>query len=342
MIDVRQQVDLAPWNSFHLAETAEYFCQVETTAQLRECLTLAERNGWPLQIIGGGSNLLLAGPLSGLLVVIRSRGRRVLQRDPDSLLVEVEAGENWHQLVNWTLDLGLSGLENLALIPGTAGAAPVQNIGAYGVELADCFDSLDALDRQTGECLHLTREDCRFAYRDSLFKQQAGRWLILRIRLRLSRRPLHRIDYAPLRQAWEATGVKRPDPRLLAELVCAIRRSKLPDPDVLGNAGSFFKNPLVAADQALALAEQYPQLPQYPQSGGQYKLAAGWLIEQAGWKGRRLGPVGVHSEQALVLVNHGGARGRDVLVLADAVAADVQARFGVALEREPVLLGQVG
>jgi UDP-N-acetylmuramate dehydrogenase len=270
---------------------------------------------------------------------MRRRGRKVLARGSEGVLIEGEAGENWHDLVNWTLDLGLGGLENLSLIPGTLGAAPVQNIGAYGVELQDVFHSLDALDRITGETLRFDRSACRFAYRDSVFKQMSGRYIILRVRMLLRHCYPIRVDYAPLDSAWAATGLQRPDARVVAELVCQIRRSKLPDPAKLGNAGSFFKNPLVDSGQLGHLKARYPNIPHYRQPDGRYKIAAGWLIEHAGWKGVRDGSVGVHAQQALVLVNYGGARGDDILRLAERISEDVQRGFGLELEMEPQRLG---
>ncbi|WP_285274985.1 UDP-N-acetylmuramate dehydrogenase [Halopseudomonas bauzanensis] len=339
MPDVVRMAALRELNTFGISEAAERLVLVEAEQQLREALTLADAQGWPVTVLGGGSNMILAGPLAGLVIAMRGRGRRVLSREPGSVVIEGEAGENWHQLVNWSLDHGFHGLENLSLIPGTLGAAPMQNIGAYGVELCDVFDSLDALDRTTGEVCRFDRETCRFAYRDSLFKQQAGRFVILRVRLRLSTQPVPRLDYAPLAAAWAATGLSRPDSRVISQLVCQIRRSKLPDPAQLGNAGSFFKNPLLQADQAAALLATWPAVPHYPQNDGSVKLAAGWLIEQAGWKGHCRDRVGVHREQALVLVNLGGARGADVMALAGDIQRDVQAKFGVQLEMEPQLVG---
>lgn len=338
-LDILRQVDLTRYNTFGISEVAERLASVENLSQLQAAIEMADAQGWPLTILGGGSNLVLGGPITGLVLVMAGRGRRVLSRAQEEVIVEGEAGENWHSLVQWSLDLGLSGLENLALIPGTLGAAPVQNIGAYGVELCDLFHQLDALDRKTGHVVTLDRDACSFGYRDSLFKRQPGRFVILRVRLHLSRRPQLQIDYAPLRIAWQATGLTRPEPRVVAELVCRIRRSKLPDPSEIGNAGSFFKNPIVPRAQAEALRARWPALPGYPQTGDTEKLAAGWLIEQAGWKGQRLGPAGVHAEQALVLVNHGGARGADVLALARRIQGDVMARFGVELEMEPQVLG---
>lgn len=330
---------LTALNTFGIQEQAERLCYIHDDAALRNALALAERGGWSTALIGGGSNLVLAGPVAGLTLVMRSRGRRIVQRSADSVIIEGEAGENWHQLVCWTLDLGLHGLENLSLIPGTLGAAPVQNIGAYGVELCDVFDSLQALDRNTGESRWLGRDDCQFAYRDSLFKRHPGRFVILRVRLRLSSRPVPRLEYAPLAAAWQALGLSRPDSRVISRLVCDIRQSKLPDPALLGNAGSFFKNPLLDRLQADALLTHWPGMPHYPQADGSVKLAAGWLIDQAGWKGHARERVGVHREQALVLVNLGGARGADVMRLADDIRQDVLEKFGILLEMEPQLLG---
>lgn len=336
---LRNGVDLKPFNTMALAAPAAHFVQAETDVQLREALLLAEREGWPVTLLGGGSNMILAGPVSGLVVRVASRGRRVLSRGSEQVLIEAEAGESWHQLVCWALDLGLSGIENLALIPGTVGAAPVQNIGAYGVELCDCLDSVQALDRQTGELCWFERGQCDFAYRDSRFKREAGRYVILRVRLRLWRQARLAVDYAPLAEAWRATGLQAADARVVAALVMRIRQSKLPDPLILPNAGSFFKNPVVPVDQAQRLAERFPSMPQYVQAGGGVKLAAAWLIDQAGWKGFRDGAAGVHSEQALVLVNHGGATGAQILALAARIRADVLTRYGVELEQEPPVVG---
>ena len=331
---------LTALNTFGIQEQAERLCFIHNDTELRNALALADQHSWPVTLLGGGSNLVLAGPVSGLTLVMRSRGRRVVKRSADSVIVEGEAGENWHQLVGWSLDMGFHGLENLSLIPGTLGAAPVQNIGAYGVELCDVFDSLEALDRTTGETCWLGREDCQFAYRESLFKLHPGRFVILRVRLRLSTRPVPRLDYAPLAAGWKALGLSSPDSRVISRLVCDIRSSKLPDPAQLGNAGSFFKNPLVSEQQAGALLSEYPQMPHYRQPDGRIKLAAGWLIDQAGWKGHCRQRVGVHRDQALVLVNLGGARGADVMGLAEDIRRDVQEKFGISLEMEPQLLGR--
>jgi UDP-N-acetylmuramate dehydrogenase len=339
MLTVRKHVNLRAYNSLGISEQATLLVEVASETQLYEALSMAHDKSWAITVLGGGSNVVVSGPLPGLVIAMRSRGRKVLARGSEGVLIEGEAGENWHDLVNWTLDLGLGGLENLSLIPGTLGAAPVQNIGAYGVELQDVFHSLDALDRITGETLRFDRSACRFAYRDSVFKQMSGRYIILRVRMLLRHCYPIRVDYAPLDSAWAATGLQRPDARVVAELVCQIRRSKLPDPAKLGNAGSFFKNPLVDSGQLGHLKARYPNIPHYRQPDGRYKIAAGWLIEHAGWKGVRDGSVGVHAQQALVLVNYGGARGDDILRLAERISEDVQRGFGLELEMEPQRLG---
>ncbi len=237
--------------------------------------------------------------------------------------------------MQWTLEQGLQGLENLSLIPGTVGAAPMQNVGAYGVEIKDVFAGLTALDRHTGELREFTLDECQFAYRDSRFKREAGRWLILRVRFALAHAGALRLDYGPLRQRLAEQGVSEPTASDVSRAICSIRSEKLPDPAVLGNAGSFFKNPLVSADLAAQLRVEHADLVAYPQADGQVKLAAGWLIEKAGWKGFRDGDAGVHRQQALVLVNYGAATGAQLLALARRIQADIQARFAVSLEIEP-------
>ncbi len=250
-------------------------------------------------------------------------------------MIEAEAGEPWHPFVQHTLAQGLSGLENLSLIPGTVGAAPMQNIGAYGVEIKDVFAGLTALDRLTGELRDFTVQECNFAYRDSLFKQEPGRWLILRVRFALSRAAHLHLEYGPVRQRLSEQGIEKPTASDVSQAICSIRNEKLPDPAVLGNAGSFFKNPLVPAALVTQLKCEYPDLVAYAQPDGQMKIAAGWLIERAGWKGFREADAGVHKLQALVLVNYGNASGLQLLDLAQRIQKDIFARFHVELEMEP-------
>jgi len=254
-------------------------------------------------------------------------------------LVEAGAGEDWHDFVRWTLEQGYPGLENLALIPGTVGASPVQNIGAYGVELKDRFDSLDTLDLMTGRVVTLGAAACHFGYRDSVFKQHlAGRSVILRVRLRCPKVWVPALGYLDLQRAQAAAGIAEPTPQDVFDWVCAIRRAKLPDPAVVGNAGSFFKNPVVSAEQCRAVIEREPHIVHYPLDDGRCKLAAGWLIDACGWKGKSIGGAAVYDKQALVLINKGDARGAEVLTLAQAIQASVLARFGVVLEAEPVVV----
>lgn len=335
---LHENLSLKPYNTFGVDVKARLFAEARDDAGVREAIDLAAQRGLPLLVIGGGSNLLLTRDVEALVLRMASRGIRILADDGVTVLLEAEAGEPWHPLVLWSLEQGLGGLENLSLIPGTVGAAPMQNIGAYGVELKDVFAGLTALDRQTGELREFDLDECQFAYRDSLFKRKAGRWLILRVRFKLSRSPLLHLDYGPVRQRLQDEGIGSPSPSDVSRAICAIRSEKLPDPALLGNAGSFFKNPLVDAELAQRLRGEYPDLVAYPQADGQVKLAAGWLIERAGWKGFRDGDAGVHRLQALVLVNYGAATGHQLHGLAQRIQADIVAKFGVALEMEPNLI----
>lgn len=339
-LQLLSDASLKPFNTFGIDVRAAWLVEATSQAQIIEALRIAQQRQWPVLVIGGGSNLLLAGDIPGLVLRVATRGIRLLSDEAGQVIVEAEAGESWHGLVLHTLELGLAGLENLSLIPGTVGAAPMQNIGAYGVEIKDVFAGLTALDRQNGELREFSLEECRFAYRDSLFKQEPGRWLILRVRFALSRVPQLHLDYGPVRQRLAEQGIDSPTPRDVSAAICSIRREKLPDPAELGNAGSFFKNPLVSAERAAALKLDYPALVAYPQPDGQVKLAAGWLIEQAGWKGHRQGDAGVHRLQSLVLVNYGQASGAQIEQLADSIQADIHRRFGVRLEMEPNLYPQ--
>ncbi|MDP9533733.1 UDP-N-acetylmuramate dehydrogenase [Pseudomonas protegens] len=337
-LDIQSDVSLKPFNSFGVEVKAQRFAQAHSDDDVREALAYcADHQQLPLLVIGGGSNLLLTTDIQALVLRMATRGIRLLSDDGQRVVVEAEAGETWHPFVQWTLDQGLSGLENLSLIPGTVGAAPMQNIGAYGVEIKDVFVGLTALDRQTGELRDFDLDQCQFAYRDSLFKHQAGRWLILRVRFALNRVDHLHLEYGPVRQRLSEQGIEQPTARDVSRAICSIRSEKLPDPAVLGNAGSFFKNPVVSAVLAAQIKQSHPGLVGYPQADGQVKLAAGWLIEQAGWKGFRDADAGVHRLQSLVLVNYGTATGLQLLELARRIQRDIAERFGVELEMEPNL-----
>ncbi|WP_439864878.1 UDP-N-acetylmuramate dehydrogenase [Pseudomonas antarctica] len=334
-LQVLSQVSLKPFNSFGIDVRAQLFAEAHSDAEVRDALAYAAAQALPLLVIGGGSNLLLTQDIPALVLRMATQGIRVLQDDGVHVVVEAEAGEAWHPFVLWTLAHGFCGLENLSLIPGTVGAAPMQNIGAYGIEIKDVFSGLTALDRQTGALRDFNLEECQFAYRDSLFKHQTGRWLILRVRFALSRASHLKLDYGPVQQRLAAQGISEPTPSDVSQAICSIRREKLPDPAQLGNAGSFFKNPLVSQVLATELQALYPDLVAYPQPDGQMKLAAGWLIDKAGWKGFRDGDAGVHALQALVLVNYGTATGHDIANLALRIQQDIAERFKVNLEMEP-------
>ncbi|VVP31186.1 UDP-N-acetylenolpyruvoylglucosamine reductase [Pseudomonas fluorescens] len=334
-LQVQPQVSLKPFNSFGVDVRAQLFAEARSDADVREALAYATAHDVPLLVIGGGSNLLLTADIPALVLRMVTRGIRVISDDGSRVVIEAEAGEPWHPFVQHTLALGFSGLENLSLIPGTVGAAPMQNIGAYGVEIKDVFAGLTALDRQTGELRDFTLEECNFAYRDSLFKQQPGRWLILRVRFMLNRVAHLHLEYGPVRQRLSEQGIEQPTPSDVSRAICSIRSEKLPDPAVLGNAGSFFKNPLVSAATVAQIKAQHPDVVAYAQPDGQMKLAAGWLIERAGWKGFREADAGVHKLQALVLVNYGTATGLQLFDLAQRIQKDIAERFNVELEMEP-------
>jgi UDP-N-acetylmuramate dehydrogenase len=304
-------------------------------------------------VLGGGSNLLFAADPQQTLLALTGRRVELLHERTDAAIVHAEAGADWHPFVMWTLEQGLSGLQNLALIPGTVGAAPIQNIGAYGVEVGEFVHAVVAFERASGRMQRLDRDACRFGYRDSRFKQQSDAWIVTAVEFELPRRPALQLDYAGLGDELAAMGIADPTPRQIADAVIRIRRRKLPDPARIGNAGSFFKNPIVAAAAAEALRAQHPSLPVFPAApfpadAGLHgetgkpdlrKLSAAWLIEQCGWKGHRDGDAGVSDQHALVLVNHGGASGAALLGLARRIADSVQARFGVAIEPEPRIVG---
>ncbi len=331
-------VDLTPFNTLALPGQAARYQKITAPGQLTDPAFKTEKRF----ILGGGSNLVLTGDFPGLILHMAIPGKRLLTEDAEAWYIEACAGENWHDFVQWTLAQGWPGLENLSLIPGTVGAAPIQNIGAYGLEVGECFHSLRAWDFEKQAIVGFDREACRFAYRDSLFKQQgwhlSGRMAITSVIFRLPKAWQPNIRYADVTQQLAAQEVATPTPQDIAAAIIAVRQRKLPDPAQIPNTGSFFHNPVVEVGLAERIAADYPGLPRYPQPDGRVKLAAGWLIEQAGWKGKNLGPVGMYEKQALVLVNRGGATGADVLRTMAAVQAAVQARFGVALTPEPIFL----
>lgn len=343
-----KEFNLTDRNSFGFNVKAENYTAITQIDTLESALADIAENNWPLLILGGGSNLILRQYIPGAVISIANMGIKVLADDEDLAIVEVGAGENWHNFIGHLLEMGLHGLENLALIPGNVGAAPVQNIGAYGVELADCFHSLTAYDRQTRSLVQLSRDECDFGYRDSIFKSaEQGRYIIWNVRFKLSSVFVPRLDYKALADyvlgevlgdaSGDALGQdsKTPTAHDVYKAVCDIRSSKLPVPTEIGNAGSFFENPVVAEKQYFELKDQYPNLVGHKDSAGLYKLAAGWLIDQAGWKGYVHAGVGVYDKQALVLVNRGKGTVDELTELSEMIFDSVKSKFGISLCVEP-------
>jgi UDP-N-acetylmuramate dehydrogenase len=343
MLSFLSDFALREHNTFGFDVRAHQACRIEHESDIAEALAQQRADkalaDLPRLVLGGGSNVVMTGNFPGLVWLIALQGKRVVEESADAWLVEAAAGENWHAFVAWCLEQGCNGLENLALIPGTVGAAPIQNIGAYGLEMADYFDSLRAYDLESGRIVEFDTAACAFGYRDSLFKQAArDRYVIVSVRFRLPKAWRARVAYADIARELAALGVVEPSARDVFDAVVRVRRAKLPDPAVLGNAGSFFKNPVIDAARFAELAASVPDVVSYAQPDGSRKLAAAWLIDQCGWKGRAIADAAVHDRQALVLVNRGHATGADVLALSKAICADVYQRFGVTLEPEPVVV----
>ena len=332
-------------NTFGVRATAPMLVEVADATALPELFGYAMLRDGPVLVLGGGSNLLFAGDPRGTVLALGGQQVRIVEDDGGRAIVRADAGVEWHALVLWTLGQGLAGLENLALIPGTVGAAPIQNIGAYGVEVREHIHVVEAFDRTLGQVVRLRSTDCAFAYRDSVFKRDPDRYVVTAVEFALQRDAALRLEYAGLHDELLAMGMDAAslgDVRAsqIAEAVCRIRRRKLPDPAVLGNAGSFFKNPIVPVAQAEGLQAAHPSLPAFRGSDETTrKLSAAWLIDACGWKGFREGDAGVAASHALVLVNHGQASGAQLLDLAHRIAASVHERFGVALEPEPRIIG---
>jgi UDP-N-acetylmuramate dehydrogenase len=330
---IEQNKSLLSYNTFHVDAKADYFVSVASTDQLPEILRQAA--GKPLLLLGGGSNLLLTRDVKGWVLKLDIREMSLIKEDDLHVYVRAGAGENWHSFVLYTIGRNWGGLENLSLIPGSVGAAPIQNIGAYGAELKDVFFELEAYDLKDHKIHTFGVNDCAFGYRNSFFKSAGkNRYIVLNVTFRLNKNPVLNTGYGAIREELQKMEVRHPSIRSVSEAVIHIRRSKLPDPSEIGNAGSFFKNPVIQRSRFLALSKNHPDMPAYPQEGGSVKLAAGWLIEQCGWRGYRKGDAGVHQRQALVLVNYGRASGREILELGEAIAASVKKKFGVELERE--------
>lgn len=333
-MNIQHQISLQPYNTFGINVTAKHFIEVTTTNELLE--VLSNYKNQPLFILGGGSNMLLTQDIDALVVYLNLKGKTIVSSNKTHATIKAMAGENWHELVLWTIENNLGGIENLSLIPGNTGTAPIQNIGAYGVELKDVFVSCNAVEIATGKELSFTLKDCQFGYRNSIFKNEAkGKYIITSVQLKLTKEN-HKLNtsYGAIEEQLDQVGITEPTIKDVSNAVTAIRQSKLPDPKEIGNSGSFFKNPVVKKEIFSQFIEKHPQAPFYKVSETEYKIPAGWLIEQCGFKGKRFGDAGVHKKQALVLVNYGGASGKEIQQLSLKIQDTVKEKFGISLEAE--------
>ena len=323
-------------NTFGLDAVADIAYEISVPEQLAAVMRQIDQQNLPWRVLGSGSNVVLPKVLPGATLLMNIAGQEILSSDQNATVVAVGGGVNWHEFVAWTLENNLPGLENLALIPGTVGAAPIQNIGAYGVEIADYIDHVEAFDVEKQAFVTLSKEDCQFAYRDSYFKQHPQSFIVTKVVFKIPKNWKAKIHYADLAKQFEGNANPSAEDIFLA--VCKIRKHKLPDPKVIGNAGSFFQNPVIPNEQYETLLKKHAGLVSYPDASGKRKLAAGWLIDQCGFKGQRMGNVGVYENQALVLVNHGNGTAQDILGLAKCIQDKVRKEFGVSLEIEPNIL----
>ena len=337
MLQIYQNVSLKNFNTFGIDASARYFVEIGHESELAELFLDPQWLTTERLVLGGGSNILLTKDFDGLVIRMNIRGieHRI---NHGEVHVEAGAGEVWNDLVNYCVGYGFAGIENLSLIPGSVGAAPIQNIGAYGVELKDVFDSCRVFEIATGQFKTFTKADCEFGYRESLFKKLKGQYIVVEVKLKLSLTANINTRYGAIEQELAARGISNPTIKDVSQVVSYIRVAKLPDPSTIGNAGSFFKNPVISADAFKPIALKYPQIVNYPAGDGLVKLAAGWLIEQCDWKGKVVGHTGTWKNQALVLVNHGGATGQEVYALSSQIIDSVYSKFGVMLEREVNIL----
>jgi len=333
-MNILQNISLKELNTFGIDKKAKYFSVVQTIEELNANLKWAKSENVEVLILGGGSNILLTQDLDCLVIKIELEGIKVLEEDHESVLLEVGAGVVWHDLVCYSIDHNWAGIENLSLIPGTVGASPMQNIGAYGVEIQEVFESLKALDRNDLSLKTFTNEACKFGYRESVFKHELkNKFVICAVTFRLQKNPKFKTSYGAIQDTLAQNGIEELSIKAISDAVVSIRQSKLPDPKVIGNAGSFFKNPTLEKDQYEALKEEYPSIPGYENELG-VKVPAAWLIEQAGWKGKRFGNVGVHQNQPLVLVNYGEGQGEEIVALSKAIQKSIVEKFAVELTPE--------
>lgn len=334
-MNIIENCSLKQFNTFGIEANARYFCEFFSFSVLRSILCEPKFRNIPKLILGGGSNLLFTGNFNGMVLKNNMSGITLLKEDDTHYFVKIGAGEPWHRVVMYCIAHNYAGVENLSLIPGSAGAAPLQNIGAYGVEFKDIFEELDTVNIHNYEMIKFSKTDCQFGYRESIFKNKLkGQFVITSVTLKLDKVPKFNTTYGAIDKELDTMGVKELSIQSIAQAVMNIRRSKLPDPEKIGNAGSFFKNPEIDKAVFEKLKSQFPDIVSFPGQNSHYKLAAGWMIEQCGWKGKRVGDAGVHKDQALVLVNYGNARGQEILDLSRKINDSVKKKFGIELERE--------
>lgn len=332
-MQVQENISLRPYNTFHTKANAKYFASFSNTDELEELLDFGMK--YPKLVLGGGSNILFTRDVDGLVLKNEIKGITELHEDNEYVYVKTGAGEIWHQFVLYCIQKEWGGVENLSLIPGNVGASPIQNIGAYGVEIDDVFWSLEAYHLQDKKIKTFTKTDCEFGYRESIFKKKyKGQFIILNVTFQLRKDPRFNTSYGAIEQELERMGIQEQSLKAISDAVINIRTSKLPDPAIVGNAGSFFKNPVVDFDKCQSLQSIFPNIIAYSSGNNKMKLAAGWMIEQCGWKGQRKGDAGCHEKQALVLVNYGNASGKEIYDLSEEIIQSVKDKFGVVLERE--------
>ncbi|HET8866622.1 MAG TPA: UDP-N-acetylmuramate dehydrogenase, partial [Gracilimonas sp.] len=318
-------------NTMGVSANARYFASVASADELRQLLLQPDYKVLPKLMLGGGSNILFVNDFEGLVIHLGIKGRELIEENEGEVLLKIGAGEDWHQTVMYAVEKGWGGIENLSLIPGSVGAAPIQNIGAYGVELEEVFESLEAIDLETGISKTFDKQACDFGYRDSVFKNELkGKYIITHVTLRLQKDPDVNTTYRALSESLEERGISDPSIKDISETVIKIRQSKLPDPAEIGNTGSFFKNPVISEEAFKELQEKYPEIPNYP-AGEEIKIPAAWFIDQCGWKGKQVGDAGVHEVHALVIVNYGNATGAEIIELARKIRGSVFDKFGVEL-----------
>ena len=322
-------------NTFGVDVKAKYFVSINTVNELIELTKTKVFKDLQLLILGGGSNILFTKDFDGLVILNSIKGKEIIDQTQESIFLKIGAGENWHELVMYTVDNGWGGIENLSLIPGNTGTAPMQNIGAYGVEIKETFVELEALEISSGKIVKFNNSDCEFGYRESVFKNKMkNQYIILNITLELKKNPVLNINYGDVKAILESQNINNPSIKDVSDAIISIRQSKLPDPKIIGNSGSFFKNPIVSLNQLELIKKKYPNVVNYKINENEFKIAAGWMIERAGWKGKKFNNYGVHEKQALVLVNYGLANGMEIFNLSEEIILDIKDKFGIKLERE--------